>query len=225
MFLRARYFLAGLCLLLILPRSAHGILVVDENEQLIEPGGFVDTEVINYGHIAGSKSDKFVFGPNTLVRGTGSYEHVVNLGVFAPGNSPSITTGTNTTIGGTIEIELGGTMPGFGSGRHDQFNDGGTLTLGANSVLEVLTFESFLPTPGDTFEILSWQTELSGSFESLVVDSFFTDNSITFQQVITSPSGEGNITLIAVAIPEPGAFWLVGAVAAMALQNARLQQE
>lgn len=200
---------------------AHAILVIEEGQQHVEPGGYVDTRVINDGLVAGSASNEFVFGSSSLVSGSGHFAHTHHLGIFAPGNSPAITSGTDTIIGGTIQIELGGTIPGLGSGRHDQFNDSGTLTLGASSVLEILTFQSFVPTPGDTFEILTWQTELTGDFNSVVIDPFFIANDISFERIVTNPSGTGNLTLVAVAIPEPSAFFLAGVVGAITAYLAR----
>lgn len=165
--------------------------------------GIATGRVENHGVITSGTSDRFVFGPETVVQGSGHFENTLSWGVFAPGNSPGITSSRNIAFGGTLEIELGGTNPGFGSGKHDQINDTATITLFDNlPVLSILSFEGFIPTPGDEFEILTWQTGLVGSFSAVLFDNTFTVNNITFEQIITNPTGAGNFTLRAVAVPE-----------------------
>jgi hypothetical protein len=105
-------------------------------------------------------------------------------------------------FGGTVEFELGGTVPGFGSGRHDQINDLGTLELVSIPVLSVLSFEGYVPAPGDEFEVMTWGVGLIGQFGSLIVSPTFTANGITFETIINNPSGSGNMVLRATAIPE-----------------------
>jgi hypothetical protein len=46
----------------------------------------------------------------------------------------------------------------------------------------------------------------------MLVDSFFLAHGITFTQVVTNPGGIGELTLIAGAVPEAGAFLLFGTV-------------
>lgn len=187
----------------------HADLVVPESEQQANSSDI--TRIVNHGTIAGTPQHRFVFDAYTIVTGGGRFDHVDHWGVFAPGNSPGVTTGENQAIFGTLQIELGGTDgPGFGPTNHDQVNDDGTLALGASSVLNVLSFNGFVPAVGDSFTILTWTDGLVGSFGSVVLDSQFTVNGITFEQIITNPSGAGNLTLV--AVPEPSAFLFLGLV-------------
>ncbi len=203
------------------PGQTHANIVVDEDQLLI--GSEVTApRVENHGVIRSAGADRFVFGPQTLVTGSGYFENTLSLGVFAPGNSPGITTGKNQAYAGTVEIELGGTTPGFGSGRHDQINDDGTITLDAGtSVLSVLSFESYVPSPGDEFTILTWTDGLDGSFSDMIVDPEFTSNYISFVQIITGAGGAGNLTLRAIAIPEAQAavVWLMLSTIAVLRRN------
>ncbi len=188
--------------LVIWPADADAELVVPENQVHIAREAN-DSLVENRGVVRSSTADRFVFGPQTLVKGSGYFENTLMLGTFAPGNSPGITTGKNQAYAGTIEIELGGTTPGFGSGQHDQINDSGTITLDpATSVLSILSFEGYVPNLGDEFTVLTWEDGLNGNFSGVAIDSTFTTASVTFQLVFTNPGGTGNLKLV--AIPEAG---------------------
>ncbi len=212
-----RSVLLATCLLTCTISASHATLVVEEDQQIVAPGAYIDTRVINHGLIAGSQTDRLIFSPNALVSGNSQFEYTINLGTFAPGNSPAIISGTNQAFGGTVQIELGGPSPGFGSDNHDQINDTATLTLGSSTVLNILSFNNFVPTPGDTFEILTRHEGLAGNFGSVVIDTHFTLNGITFEQIISNPTGMGSLTLVAVAVPEPGAFWFLSAVGGLVL--------
>lgn len=197
--------------------SSLGLLVVGPlRAELVDPdppppaAPDAMTQIINDAVIAGTPEQRFVFDTYTIVTGGGHFDHTHSMGIFAPGHSPGVVSGFNTAYSGKIQIELGGTDPGFGSGKHDQINDAGTISLFGTPTLEILPFEDFVPAPGDTFEILTWQTGLDGSFATTTIDSHFTLHGITFQQIITNPTGAGNLTLV--AIPEPSAFLFLGVV-------------
>lgn len=184
----------------------RGDLFVAPNETLRSN---VDTgQVINQGLAVGSAGKPLVFGSGTRVRGGGEFVSTLPLGVFAPGNSPGVTTGTNQAFGATsiLEIELGGTVPGFGAGHHDQINDSGTVTLIEGPTLTILPYGGFTPTAGDEFVLITWKQGLVGSFGSLNIAQEFLSHGITFTSVITNPTGAGNLTLRATAVPEVGAF-------------------
>ena len=76
----------------------------------------------------------------------------------------------------------------------------------SGGILTVEPYESFIPSNGDTFTILTWQNGLVGNFSSIVYDSFYATNGVTFTSQITNAGGVGDLTLTASAVPEPGAF-------------------
>jgi len=189
------------------------------NAVLVAPGetfngsGVVSEDLVNHGRVIGNgpeAGDRLVFDTGSTVSGAGYFENTLVLGTMSPGNSPGIVTGTNQAFGGTLVIELGGPTPGFSSNNHDQINDLQTLSLFGLPTLNVVSFDGYIPTPGDTFEILTWQTALVGSFGTITYDPIFAINGITFTESITNPTGPGNFTLT--AVPEPSAFLFGGAV-------------
>ncbi len=197
--------------------EASAVLVIDAGNQF-SGDGTIDHSIINYGTIMGSGptvGDRFVFSPATTVSGTGHFVNTLSLGVFAPGNSPGTTSGEDQAFGGTIEIDLGGLTPGTGSGHHDQINDSRTIFLDSGPGLKILSFENFIPNPGDEFVIMTWQTGLDGVFGPMIVDQSFADIGIGFSQTINNPTGAGNLVLKATAVPEPSAIWLFVCVLAM----------
>lgn len=198
-------------------------LVVEENGQILEPD-YVNTRVVNHGLIAGKASENFVFGPASLVSGSGSFDYVTSWGIFAPGNSPGVVSTTNYALGGTLQIELGGTDgPGFGDTNHDQINDSGTITFLPGAKLEILSFNNFVPEVGDTFDILTWQTELvGGPIANVLLDATFTINNISFKQLIANSTGAGKLTLV--AIPEPNAFLFLCMAAGLAIAGVELSR-
>lgn len=203
--------------------EAAAVLIIPENHVFIATEA-TDSRIENHGVIRSATADRFVFGPETLVKGSGYFENTLSLGTFAPGNSPGVTTGKNQAFAGTVEIELGGTTAGFGSGQHDQINDNGTVTLDATtSVLSILSFEGYVPTVGDEFEVLTWQTALDGDFGTITYDPIFAINGITFTALITNPTGPGSLTLT--AVPEPSAFLFGGLVCGLVGLRARPRRE
>lgn len=182
-----------------------GDFIVEQGETL-SPSIPLDGRVVNHGHIFGSTTQPVVFGPGALVSGSGHFTETLNYGTFAPGNSPGVTTGTNQAFAGTVEIELGGTTPGFGSGKHDQINDNGAILIVGFPTLSLISFESFIPSAGDEFTILTWDEGLVGDFGTVELDPAFVSAGIEFEQVVTNRLGAGDLTLRAVAVPEVGGF-------------------
>jgi hypothetical protein len=190
--------------------SAHGDMVVSAGSTLA--GYYMDGGTLtNDGTVLGEAAGSFYIGHNSRVTGSGHFKDTHIDGVFAPGTSPGISTGTNQAFGGsaTVEVELGGLTPGFGAGNHDQINDSATLYLFGGPTLKVMPFNSFVPAPGNQFKVMTWRTGLSGSFGGMIVDSFYLSQGISFTQVITNASGIGDLTLVAVAVPEVSAIWLL----------------
>ena len=85
---------------------------------------------------------------------------------FGPGNSPGIFS----VVGHTIDqirllIEIGGLSPGSGTdGGYDQINVTGLASLGGT--LEIQLINGFIPTIGDTFQILNYES-VSGQFNTI----------------------------------------------------------
>jgi hypothetical protein len=180
-----------------------------------------DMEVINHGSIIGPGTASIEFGPETRLSGDGYFENTLVYGVFAPGNSPGISTGSNQAFGASanLQFELGGPLPGFGAGFHDQIRDLATIFLFGGPTLSVLPFGGYVPTVGQQFKIMTWQTGLVGSFGVMNVDSFFAAHGIAFTQVVTNPGGAGDLTLhaISVAVPEASAGLFASAAGLVAL--------
>ncbi|WP_148071883.1 beta strand repeat-containing protein [Bythopirellula goksoeyrii] len=194
---------------------ASAVLVVNEGEQL-SGSSVIQEDVINHGAVMGLGPDqRLVFGEGYTLTGAGSLEYTLSLGTYSPGNSPAVVTGTNQQFGGTVQIELGGALPGFGPNNHDQINDTATLDLLSSSTLSILPYNGFVPTAGDMFTLFTWQTELIGSFGSVVIDPFFATNGLTFQIDVINPSSSGSLVLT--AVPEANAVLIWSALAGVVL--------
>jgi hypothetical protein len=201
-------------------------LLVEEGKNL-EGRGDIVGNIKNNGTVTGDGTaldERLVFENGWTVSGKGTFENTLILGTFSPGESPVITEGTNQAFGETsiVEIELGGTTPGSGGNNHDQINDLATILLADNPTLSILAFNDFVPTIGNEFEIMTWQTQLDGTFGDVLIDPFFTDNGIGFDLIFTNTGGTGNLTLVATsAVPEPGTAVLLGALGWIGLARRR----
>jgi hypothetical protein len=193
------------------PSDTHNHLLLEEGKNLLGRG-MVNGNFKNHGHVAGdgtAAEQRIVFSSPWKVSGEGTFENTMILGTFAPGNSPGIVDGTNQGFGGTVEIELGGTTPGFGDGHYDQINDSASMVLAGSPTLSILPWNSFIPTPGQHFEIMTWQSGLTGSFGGVQVDPWFTSHGISFNVTYHNVIGAGDLTIT--AVPEPSALVLLGA--------------
>lgn len=154
--------------------------------------------------IDGVRGDTAVTSGGTL-KGTGT---VANLNVFgggilAPGHSPGcMTVSGDLHQGGTYQAELGGTVPCSG---YDQMivtgnvvlNDGGSPAV--QGILELSFYNGFVPTVGQTFQIVNNQGSqpVSGTFVGLPEGSSISFNGHNFK--ISYKGGDGNdIVLTAV---------------------------
>lgn len=109
------------------------------------------TPVINNGHIVG----RSLAEPITLtgyVKGVGTADNVVIAGTDAPGFSPATVLRGSVRYDGTLEIEIGGNSLG-NFDRLEHILGAGVAELGG--VLDVDLINGFLPSAGDTFEILT----------------------------------------------------------------------
>ena len=82
--------------------------------------------------------------------------HVDNHAVVAPGASPGTLTINGDYVqasNGALNIQIGGTAPGT---QYDQLLVSGNVTLGGT--LNVTTINSFVPVPGNAFQVLTFGT-------------------------------------------------------------------
>jgi hypothetical protein len=125
--------------------------------------------LVNNGSINGTVNVNY----GSLAKGTGTYG-VVNVnegGVYAPGSSPGISTaaevefanGAFSSAAPRLVLELAGTTPGT---EYDQLHVTGGLSLAG--VLDVTLTEGFIPSAGQSFDILDWGS-LNGTFSSLAL--------------------------------------------------------
>ncbi len=161
------------------------------------------------------------FGTGQTLKGNGAFVGglIMDSGsTLSPGLSP----GTLTMVGdltlesaSTLEVELNGLTAGS---QYDQllFSGGSwSLTLN-NPVLNVVL--GFTPAYGDTFQIVSGFSTVSGTFNGLPNGSTFTVGSTLFQIDYNS----SDITLT--VVPEPGTLSLFGVLTAAVLLRRRLRR-
>jgi len=170
-------------------RAANGMLL-EQGKNLVGRGT-VYGNFVNQGDVYGDGSttgQEIVFAAGSTVSGNGSFTNALFQGTYSPGNSPAI---TSLQDGGfaqssTLLIEVGGTQAGS---QYDQVQDASTLSLRSGSLNVVLT-NSFVPTPGNSFEILRYG-QLSGDFGAVNLPAF--DNGLGWQRVTTGTA----MTLVA----------------------------
>ena len=101
--------------------------------------------------------------------------NVSNAGIVAPGNSPGVITvngNYSQTSVGDLNIEIGGTTVGT---EYDRLTVNGTVTLGGDLI--VTAYNSFVPTAGNTFTILTndGTDAISGAFVNLAEGATITN--------------------------------------------------
>ena len=187
-------------------RAANGMLL-EQGKNLVGRGT-VYGDFVNQGDVYGdglSLTQRIVFAAGSTVSGIGSFENVVFDGTYSPGNSPAITHISDGMFGAssTLLIELGGTQPGT---QYDRVIDSGTLIL-LGGTLEVILYNGFVPSYGDSFEILQYE-QLSGDFGTFTPPALGGNLSWTR---ITSATA-----MTIVVIPEPSTAALVAIGAGLA---------
>ncbi|MFT6434600.1 MAG: hypothetical protein ACJAVI_002649, partial [Candidatus Azotimanducaceae bacterium] len=139
--------------------------------------------------------------------GSGSFGfNLVNEGTLKPGNSPGIlnpATFTN-AAGATLVVEIGGLTPGPGTpidNGYDQVNTSantaGSITL--DGTFEIQLINSFLPTVGQTFEILTFANggSITGVFTDAIGLYGFGDGSLYFDlEEYANGDGTGGLRVI-----------------------------
>jgi autotransporter-associated beta strand protein len=189
---------------------AHFLLAPGKN---LTGRGQVNGNFRNEGSVVGDgpgPGELIVFNSPWVVSGSGTFTNTLVLGTFAPAEGSSRTSGANQTFAGTVQIGVGGTTPGIGSGHHAQVNDALTMRLGGPAALSLVPWKDFVPAPGNQFEILTWQSGLSGTFHAARVDPWFASHGISFTLTYDNAGGRGRVTLT--AVPKPSTLvWTGGA--------------
>ena len=110
------------------------------------------TPFVNNGNISGDDPN----APITLtgyVKGVGTCDNCNITGTDAPGFSTAAVNRGSVTYNGTLEIEIGGTSPGSGFDQLNHILGAGVADLGG--VLDVQLTGGFIPSIGDSFEIIT----------------------------------------------------------------------
>lgn len=123
-------------------------------------------------------------------------------GAVAPGQSAGITNvaGIFDQNAGSLEIEIfgGGTTPGV---DFDQLN-ADTAELGG--VLDIIADSNYVPTLGDTFEIVTTAASLAGNFASVV--GLGLGNGLGFEVDVDSVGGTVTLEVVASSLPLTGDY-------------------
>jgi fibronectin-binding autotransporter adhesin len=136
-------------------------------------GTFIQSGTVRINNSTGSA---FGVGAVTVasgatLTGAGSISGAVQMnGTWAPGNSPGLVTiDSNVVLNGILDMELGGLLRATsgtgGSGYYDAINVTNALTLGGT--LNVVLYDTFVPTYGDTFTLLQ-AGSISGDFDTVI---------------------------------------------------------
>jgi fibronectin-binding autotransporter adhesin len=187
----------------VIRESVSSIFIKEGNGELELSGAntYTGGTLIQSGTVRINNSTGSAFGVGAVtvasgatLTGAGSISGAVQMnGTWAPGNSPGlVTVNSNVVLAGSLDIELGGlqraTSSTSGSGCYDALDATGGLVLGG--ALNVVLTNSFVPAPGNSFEILRYG-QLSGVFGAVNLPAF--DNGLGWQRVTTGTS----MTLVA----------------------------
>lgn len=168
------------------------------------------------GTIAGSVT--VGASPPTMLMASVQPDFVVTRGVLTPGvNGPGILTiNADLTLAATAayEVDLGGLAAGSG---YDQTKVGGNITI--DGILALTLTNSFKPVLGEKFFVLNITSDgghVSGIFANATAGNLINDNAgNTYLINYLDDIGDGealndvSLTVVAVAIPEPGTWAMV----------------
>ena len=186
-------------------------LVTTNNGGTVSGGS--NSRFLNLGNVQGPSSGNWLTFNMLFKGGTGQTSGQIDFaGGFATGDCPGVNTqyGTAQLGGSGTEFDIGGTTPGDSSNNYGQLNlvpnlsDPGNLILSPNTTFNIADYNGFVPTPGETFAVLTWTGSLSGT-ASLSVDPAFAAGGIAF-----IPQWNSN-SLVLEAVPEPCTLVLLGA--------------
>jgi T5SS/PEP-CTERM-associated repeat protein len=120
---------------------------------------------------AAAPSTLHVYAGGSLLGSSNIQGDVINQGLIAPGNSPgTLTISGNYTqsSGAALMIEIAGTTPGE---QYDVLNVIGNASISSDTALNVSLVGGFVPSAGDSFEILAVGGHLSGAFTTVALPS------------------------------------------------------
>jgi autotransporter-associated beta strand protein len=146
--------------------------------------------------------------------GTGTFSGDLTLnGLYAPGNSPAlITLPGSLTLGSTgfLEFEIGGLARGT---QYDAIDLGGMFS--SEGSIRLTLINGFMPSLGDSFNLLDWGT--AGSISFLSFDTSALTGGLYWDTSLLATNGVVSITNIAPAIPEPSTYAVLAGLAALGL--------
>ena len=145
--------------------------------------------------------------------GSGIISGAVQMnGTWAPGNSPGlVTVNSNVVLNGILDMELGGvlraTPSSGGAGYYDAINVLGGLTIGGT--LNVVLSNDFVPSFGDSFEILQYG-QLSGDFGTVNYPAL--SGRLSWERTISA------VSMTITVVPEPSTY-AISAIASAGLAS------
>jgi autotransporter-associated beta strand protein len=155
--------------------------------------------VINGGSLIAGTIDNSLGGNLAFLSGrlqTGDYQGDLTQqgGTFAPGASPAEVelAGDYLQSGGVLEIEIGGTNPG----EFDALTVTGDVTLAGE--LQTILLGDFVPTLGQSWQVLTVDGMLNGEFADLPEASLFGTYG-NYQLQVTYAGGDGNDVVLTTA--------------------------
>ena len=136
-----------------------------------QAGGTASLTVSNQGVVAANSMR--IWSPGTLA-GNGTVQaNVINSGHVRPGNSAGVLdiVGNYTQqVGAALEIELGGITPAL---QYDSLAVTGAATLGGTLIVSLIN--NFTPMAGNSFQILTANGGLTGTFATEVLPALTTN--------------------------------------------------
>jgi len=144
--------------------------------------------------------------PGEVLMGNGNFPAIVNHGTVSPGESPGIQNvpSFNQGADGVLLIELAGTGGAGAANGHDKVVVAGAATL--NGTLDIDLINGFVPSAGQTFEVMSWGSR-TGEIDNwlgtvnipgqpgLALVPVYNANNLTLQ-VVATPSVTGAETAL-----------------------------
>ncbi len=178
-------------------------LVIETGNNLIGFGTIdsinaIEAAVINNGFVSGNSEDELLTFTG-YVRGIGTFDNVVFDGTFDPGQSPAELQVGNLFFSedNLLILELGGLERGD---EFDALISDGSLSF--DGELQISLINGFNPNLDDSFDLFDFVSS-SGQFSILTLPTL--QSGLTFDTSQLYSSG----VISVVAVPEPGAIFLV----------------
>jgi sugar lactone lactonase YvrE len=184
--------------------APHGITLLTGRALNALGSALVDGDFTNSGTVNGPTGAGQVLSFNDNVNGAGNYTgNIAFLQGFSPGASPAAVALENLRFNplSTLTIELGGTTAGS---EFDQLLIAGDIALDSAS-LDIQTLDNFVPSAGQSFEILDIAGTRSGMFAGLEEGARAASFGGT-DLLITYRGGDGNDVVLLTQPILPGDF-------------------